>query len=81
MDSFSPEYVNENHAGRIVGVVGTFFFLALALVSLRVYVRVIVVRAFGVDDALIIVVAVSIASSRASSSAARQNIADFGDAM
>lgn len=81
MDSFSPEYVNEDHAGRIVGVVGIFFFLALAFVSLRVYVRVIVVRAFGVDDALIIVVAVSITSLRASSSPARQNIADFGDAM
>ncbi|KFY40139.1 hypothetical protein V495_05595 [Pseudogymnoascus sp. VKM F-4514 (FW-929)] len=57
MDSFSSEYINESHANRIVGVVGAFYFLALIFVSLRIYVRVLIVRDFGVDDGLIIVVA------------------------
>lgn len=54
MDTFPPEYVKASNAGRIVGVVGVFYFIALTFVSLRVYVRVVLVRAFGVDDALII---------------------------
>ena len=52
--AFPPEYVNASNAGRIVGVVGVFHFLALTFVSLRLYVRVFMVRAFGVDDALIV---------------------------
>ncbi len=52
--TYSAEYVNESNAGRIVGLVGTFHFLALAFVSLRVYVRAVMVRAFGVDDGLIV---------------------------
>ena len=59
MDTFPPEYVKASNAGRIVGVVGVFYFIALTFVSLRVYVRVVLVRAFGVDDALIIASAVS----------------------
>ncbi|KAK3905696.1 hypothetical protein C8A05DRAFT_12497 [Staphylotrichum tortipilum] len=51
---FPPEYVNASNAGRIVGVVGAFHFVALAMVSLRVYVRLFMVRAFGVDDGLIV---------------------------
>lgn len=51
---FPPEYVNASNAGRIVGVVGAFHFIALTFVALRVYVRVFMVRAFGADDALII---------------------------
>lgn len=81
MDSFSSEYVNESHAGRIVGVVGAFYFLALIFVSLRVYVRLLMVRDFGVDDGLIIAVAVSIASFPSFSSPTRHNIADFGDTL
>ncbi|KAK4154633.1 hypothetical protein C8A00DRAFT_32589 [Chaetomidium leptoderma] len=53
--SFTPEYVNASNAGRIVGVVGFFHFLAFTFVSLRIYVRLFMVRAFGVDDALIII--------------------------
>jgi hypothetical protein len=52
--AFPPEYVNASNAGRIVGVVGVFHFIALTFVSLRLYVRVFMVRAFGVDDALIV---------------------------
>jgi hypothetical protein len=57
--SLPPEYVNASNAGRIVGVVGAFHFLALAFVSLRIYVRVFMIRAFGIDDALIVVAYVS----------------------
>jgi hypothetical protein len=60
ISSFPPEYVNASNAGRIVGVVGAFHFLALTFVSLRVYVRVFMVRAFGVDDALIVLSCVRI---------------------
>jgi hypothetical protein len=56
--TFPPEYVNASNAGRIVGIVGFFHFLALTFVSLRLYVRVFMVRAFGVDDALILMACV-----------------------
>jgi hypothetical protein len=52
--SYPPEYVNANNSGRIVGVVGAIHFLAFTFVSLRVYVRLFMVRAFGVDDGLIV---------------------------
>jgi hypothetical protein len=68
ISTFPPEYVNASNAGRIVGVVGAFHFLALTFVSLRVYVRVFMVRAFGVDDALIVFSCVRIYLSLASSS-------------
>jgi hypothetical protein len=51
---FSPEYANASNANRIVGVVGAFHFLALGFVALRVYVRLAIVKVFGVDDALIV---------------------------
>jgi len=60
MDEFPPEYVNASNAGRIVGVVGVFHIIAFAFVSLRVYVRLFMVKAFGIDDTLIIISAVSI---------------------
>ncbi|KAF3798057.1 hypothetical protein GCG54_00003960 [Colletotrichum gloeosporioides] len=58
MDGQSVEYANESNAARIVGVVGAFHFLAFSFVSLRIYARVVVLRAFGLDDALIVVAAV-----------------------
>ncbi|UQC86562.1 uncharacterized protein CLUP02_12064 [Colletotrichum lupini] len=58
MDGLPPEYVNANNAGRIVGVVGAFHFIALAFVSLRVYARVVILRAFGAEDALIVAAAI-----------------------
>ncbi|KAF4835479.1 hypothetical protein CGCSCA4_v012630 [Colletotrichum siamense] len=57
MDGQSLEYANESNAARIVGVVGAFHFLACSFVSLRIYARVVVLRAFGLDDALIVVAA------------------------
>lgn len=59
MEDFSPEYMNASNAGRIVGVVGLFHFIAFTFVSLRLYVRLFLVRAFGIDDVLIVVAAVS----------------------
>lgn len=58
MDGQSLEYADESNAARIVGVVGAFHFLAFSFVSLRIYARVVVLRAFGLDDALIVVAAV-----------------------
>lgn len=56
---FPPEYVNANNSARIVGVIGVFHFIALTFVALRVYVRLVIVRTFGIDDGLIIVAGVS----------------------
>ncbi|OHE92274.1 hypothetical protein CORC01_12443 [Colletotrichum orchidophilum] len=58
MDDFPPEYANASNAGRIVGVVGVFHFLALAFVSLRIYARLVILRAFGAEDALIVAAAI-----------------------
>ncbi|KAL0938267.1 uncharacterized protein CTRU02_207998 [Colletotrichum truncatum] len=58
MDEFPPEYVEASNAGRIVGIVGTFCFIALTFVSLRIYVRLAILRTFGAEDALIILVAI-----------------------
>ncbi|KZL65600.1 integral membrane protein [Colletotrichum incanum] len=54
MDKFPPGYANACNAGRIVGVVGVFHFIAVTFVSLRIYTRLVIPRAFGADDALII---------------------------
>lgn len=56
VSTLDPDYVNENNAGRIVGLVGTFHFLALGFVCLRIYARAALVKAFSIDDGLIIVV-------------------------
>ncbi|OBR04797.1 Integral membrane protein [Colletotrichum higginsianum IMI 349063] len=55
MDDLPPEHVNASNAGRIVGVVGVFHLFALTFVSLRIYARLFILRAFGAEDALIIV--------------------------
>lgn len=60
MSDFPPQYVDASNASRIVGVVGFFHFLALTFVSLRIYARLVIIRAFGVDDALIIASVVSV---------------------
>lgn len=59
LPDFPPEYINESNAGRIIALVGVFHFIALIFVTLRVYVRVFMVRAFGIDDGLIIIACVS----------------------
>ncbi|KAL2205543.1 hypothetical protein CC79DRAFT_1371353 [Sarocladium strictum] len=57
IDDLPPEYVNASNAARIVGVVGFFHVLAFIFVALRIWVRTKMVRAFGIDDGLIIVAA------------------------
>lgn len=77
VSTLDPDYVNENNAGRIVGLVGTFHFLALGFVCLRIYARAALVKAFSIDDGLIIVVVVSHDScSAAFLSAIAQDVLD-----
>ncbi|KAH9903519.1 hypothetical protein F4778DRAFT_780906 [Xylariomycetidae sp. FL2044] len=52
-----PQRAEESNAGRILGVVTAFHVLALTIVGLRIYVRVSVVRAFGIEDGFIIAAA------------------------
>lgn len=59
MEEFPPAYVNPSNASRIVGVVGVFHFIAFTFVFLRLYVRLFMVKAFGIDDVFIIIAAVS----------------------
>jgi len=56
-NDYPPGYAEESNAGRIVGIIAVFHFIALTLVALRVYARLFMVRAFGVDDGLIIAAA------------------------
>lgn len=48
------DYAQASNAGRIVGVVAVFHFIALTFVTLRTYVRAFMVKSFGFDDGLII---------------------------
>jgi hypothetical protein len=55
-----PARAAENNLPRILGVLGTFHGLAILAVILRVYTRVIVVKAFGRDDIAIVLCSVSL---------------------
>ncbi|EPE10265.1 integral membrane protein [Ophiostoma piceae UAMH 11346] len=46
-------YAAESRLPTILGVLTTFFFLALIVVCMRIYVRVFITRSFGADDVLI----------------------------
>ncbi|KAK8073288.1 Integral membrane protein [Apiospora phragmitis] len=48
------EYARASNAGRIVGVVAVFHFIALTFVALRTYVRALMVKSFGLDDGFIV---------------------------
>ncbi|KAK7917848.1 hypothetical protein PG985_011456 [Apiospora marii] len=48
------DYAKASNAGRIVGVVAVFHFIALTFVALRTYVRAFMVKSFGLDDGFII---------------------------
>ncbi|KAK2040147.1 hypothetical protein LZ31DRAFT_604765 [Colletotrichum somersetense] len=56
MDKLPLEHVSVSNAGRIVGVVGVFHFIAVAFVCLRLYARVIILGVFRAEDALICIV-------------------------
>jgi hypothetical protein len=53
-------YAAETNLPRILGVTTTIHAIALVFVVLRIYARVVVLRAFGWDDAVMIPAAVSI---------------------
>ncbi|CAK7230180.1 hypothetical protein SCUCBS95973_007485 [Sporothrix curviconia] len=52
--TYTAEYAAETRMPVIVGVLTTFFLIALAIVCLRIYVRTLVTHSFGADDVLII---------------------------
>lgn len=49
-----PARAAESNLGYLIGVTGTFHAIALIFVGLRMYARLVVVKAFGKDDALIL---------------------------
>ncbi|CAK7218710.1 hypothetical protein SBRCBS47491_003601 [Sporothrix bragantina] len=61
--SYTAEYAAESRMPVIVGVLTTFFLIALAIVCLRIYVRTLVTHSFGADDVLIIIAILSIATN------------------
>ncbi|CAK7205539.1 hypothetical protein SEUCBS139899_008316 [Sporothrix eucalyptigena] len=52
--TYTAEYAAESRLPVILGVLTTFFIIALIVVCLRIYVRTIVTHSFGADDILII---------------------------
>ncbi|KAK7946907.1 uncharacterized protein PG986_011228 [Apiospora aurea] len=49
----NSDYAKATNAGRIVGVVAVFHFIALTFVALRTYVRAFMVKSVGLDDGFI----------------------------
>jgi hypothetical protein len=49
-----PARVAESNLGYLLGVTAAFHIIALAFIGMRMYARIIVVKAFGKDDALIL---------------------------
>ena len=54
-----PARAAESNLGYLIGVTATFHAIALTFVALRMYARIIIVKAFGPDDALILASIVS----------------------
>ncbi|OJJ45217.1 hypothetical protein ASPZODRAFT_133842 [Penicilliopsis zonata CBS 506.65] len=54
----STAYAAESNLPTILGVLTTFFFLSIIVVGLRIYSRVVIARAPGIDDGLIILAAI-----------------------
>lgn len=52
--TYTPEFAAESRLPVILGVLTTFFIVALVVVLLRIYVRALVTHSFGADDILII---------------------------
>lgn len=55
---FNQALAGESNLGRILGVQTTVLALGLIVVSARVYARIFVVKAFGKDDACMVLAAV-----------------------
>jgi hypothetical protein len=59
MPALTPEYLAFNIAPKLLSVSGTLTALALFIFLLRAYVRTVMLRVFGADDALMLVAVVS----------------------
>ncbi|PYI01159.1 integral membrane protein, partial [Aspergillus sclerotiicarbonarius CBS 121057] len=55
--AMSTAYAAQSNLPTILGVLTTFFFLAIVVVGLRVYSRLRIARAAGIDDILIVIAA------------------------
>lgn len=55
----TPEYLAFNIAPKLLSVSGTLTALAVTIFLLRAYVRTVMLRVFGIDDALMLVAVVS----------------------
>ncbi|KAF2002055.1 hypothetical protein P154DRAFT_431759 [Amniculicola lignicola CBS 123094] len=51
----TPEYIAFNNSPEIIAITGSFFAAAAAIVLLRVYVRVVMLKVFGADDYIMVV--------------------------
>jgi hypothetical protein len=49
-----PARTAESNLGYLLGVTSTFHIIALMFVGMRMYARVVIVKAFGRDDTLIL---------------------------
>jgi hypothetical protein len=49
-----PARAAESNLGYLLGVTATFHVIALTFVGMRMYARVIIIKAFGRDDALML---------------------------
>lgn len=61
--TYTAEFAAESRNSVIVGVLTTFFVIALIVVILRIYVRGFVTHSFGADDVLMIIAMVCFVSS------------------
>jgi hypothetical protein len=57
--NIDPVRAAESNLGYLLGVTATFHVIALVFVGMRMYARVVVVKAFGKDDALMVAATVS----------------------
>jgi hypothetical protein len=60
--SLSPEFIAEDRSSQIVIIHSVLFSVAFAVVLLRIYVRIFLLRAFSIDD--YIMVAATVGSTR-----------------
>lgn len=50
-----PEYIAYSNADQILSITGTFFAAAAVIVLLRCYVRIAMLKVFGIDDYIMVV--------------------------
>jgi len=59
MPEYSPEYLAYNNKAQILSITGVFYSLALFVVLVRCYVRVAMLKVFGIDDWIMVFAMVS----------------------